>query len=255
MDRVQYVDIPCNTYRYKKGRTSSIKYIAVHYTAGDGDTAKGNCQYFNREADNKSSAHIFVDTGSTIYRSVKFCDTAYAVGANSYKHRYCRNSNSISIEMCSKKDSNGVYYIEEGTIQNCLKVIYDLMITYNIPFENVIRHYDVTGKLCPAPLVDENAWYSFKLKLKNYIALAEGVLSVTQYEELKQMIQELNNKVDKIHTERVYKWNVELPEYAVNSVQKALDKGVFKGVSPDNLYLPETLMRTIVMMDRAGLLD
>ena len=50
-------------YNYTKGRVKPIKYIVLHYTGGNGDTALGNCKYFlglNRNA----SAHYFVDDKS-----------------------------------------------------------------------------------------------------------------------------------------------------------------------------------------------
>ena len=42
-----------------------------------------------------------------------------------------------------------------------------LMKQYNIPIENVIRHYDVTGKLCPEPYIDETVWGEFKAKIRS----------------------------------------------------------------------------------------
>ena len=40
---------------------------------------------------------------------------------NGYKHKYCRNTNSIGIEMCSRKDKNGKYYIKEETIVSAIE--------------------------------------------------------------------------------------------------------------------------------------
>lgn len=49
------------------------------------------------------------------------------------------------------------------------KVTYQLpdqQLKYNINANNVIRHYDVTGKICPAPFVnDKNQWNNFKTRL------------------------------------------------------------------------------------------
>lgn len=146
---------------YKKGRTAAIKYIVIHYTANNGDTAKGNANYFANNTV-KSSAHYFVDENE-IWQSVKESDTAYHCGANKYMHKYCRNSNSIGIEMCSREDSNGKYYIKEETIQNAIALCKELMAKYNIPVSRVIRHYDVTGKACPEPFVRQPAqWERFK---------------------------------------------------------------------------------------------
>ena len=43
------------------------------------------------------------------------------------------------------------------------------MEQYNVSIENVIRHFDVTGKICPAPLIEEKAWSDFKSKIKSKI--------------------------------------------------------------------------------------
>ena len=165
--------IKANSGNYKKGRTNKIRYIVIHYTANNGDTAKGNAEYY-ANAVLGASAHYFVDEGDTIYQSVLDCDTAWAVGGTSkYIHPECRNANSISIELCSRnwngKDkpaTDSGWYFKEETINNAVKLTKELMEKYNIPIENVIRHYDVWGKICPAPFVNNpKAWENFKEKL------------------------------------------------------------------------------------------
>lgn len=175
--------IPCHETNYKKGRSLKIKYIVIHFTANNGDTAKGNGNYFARTANIKASAHYFCDENS-VCQSVLDCDTAYHVGANSYKHQYCRNQNSIGIEMCSKKDANGNFYIPERTVQNAIELAKIKMAQYNIPVENVLRHYDVTGKKCPEPFVGTpSLWENFKNKLK--ISKSEGLkMTVDQAKQI-----------------------------------------------------------------------
>jgi N-acetylmuramoyl-L-alanine amidase len=162
----------CNSANYKKGRTSPIKYIVIHYTSNNGDTAKNNVDYYS-SAVVKASAHYFVDEYDTVYQSVLDSDTAWAVGATKYVHPYCRNANSISIEMCSRNRNgsgrsatdNGWYFKDE-TVNNAITLTKELMAKYNIPIENVIRHYDVTGKVCPAPFAnDVTLWNDFKKRL------------------------------------------------------------------------------------------
>lgn len=163
----------CNSSNYKKGRTSDIKYIVIHYTANNGDTAKNNVDYY---ASTKvgASAHYFVDEYDAVYQSVPDADTAWAVGGtSSYKHPYCRNANSISIEMCSRNrngsgrsSTDDGWYFKEETIKNAVELTKELMAKYNITVENVIRHYDVWGKICPAPFVNNSdAWVDFKKRL------------------------------------------------------------------------------------------
>lgn len=147
---------------YRKGRTGKILYIVLHFTANNGDTALGNCKYFRNNKNLQASAHYFVDE-KEIWQAVRDEDTAYHCGANKYKHNECRNANSIGIEMCSREDSNGKYYIKEETIQNAIALCKELMAKYNIPVSRVIRHYDVTGKACPEPFVRQPAqWERFK---------------------------------------------------------------------------------------------
>lgn len=127
--------------------TSSIKYIVIHYTANDGDTDENNANYFKNNVV-EASAHYFVDSDS-ITQSVPDDYTAWHCGAATYKHAACRNYNSIGIEICDD-NKNGVIYPNLKTIQNVIKLVEWLMKKYSIPQANVIRHYDVTGKLCPA---------------------------------------------------------------------------------------------------------
>ena len=152
---------------YSKGRHTTIKYLVLHYTANNGDTALSNCKYFS-SANRNASAHYFVDEKG-IYRSVRDMNVAWHCGStNGYKHKYCRNTNSIGIEMCSRKDKNGKYYIKEETIVSAIEHTNYLMQKYIIPVENVIRHYDVTGKICPRSFVeDEKLWLAFKDRLED----------------------------------------------------------------------------------------
>lgn len=137
------------------------KYIVVHYTANNGDTAKGNCNYFKSE-NRQASAHYFVDE-KEIWQCVKDEEVAWHVGGAKRYYNDCRNNNSIGIELCSRKDSNGKYYFKRETIENAQKLISYLMVKYDIPLQNVIRHYDVTRKCCPAPFVDNiMEWKQFK---------------------------------------------------------------------------------------------
>lgn len=160
--------IPANPQNFKKGRSDSIKYIVIHYTAGNGDTAKNNVDYYKNNAVS-ASAHYFVDE-KNIYQSVSDGDTAWAVGAKSYTHPTCRNANSISIEMCSrningsgKGATDAGWYFKDETIENAQKLTRELMAKYKIPLENVLRHFDVTGKICPAPFVNSpDKWTEFK---------------------------------------------------------------------------------------------
>ena len=147
-----------NKANYGSSRaTSKIKYLVYHFTANDGDTDENNGKYFANNVV-KASAHYFVDDDS-VTQSVPDNYIAYSVGGKKYSncsttgggtlYGKCTNTNSLSIEICDDV-KNGVIYPSAKTIQNALELGEYLMKKYSIPKENVIRHFDVNGKLCPA---------------------------------------------------------------------------------------------------------
>ena len=109
--------IACNMANYRAGRTQPVRYIVMHYTANNGDTAKNNCDYYHRVGGLQASAHYFVDEHGAM-QSVREGDTAWHCGARAYWHPECRNANSIGIEMCSRKRADGSYYILPETVAN-----------------------------------------------------------------------------------------------------------------------------------------
>ena len=157
-------------YNHNAGSVSRIKYIVIHYTGALGD-AKANCNYFaggNRNA----SAHYFVGYDGEIWQSVEDKNVAWHCGAKSYKHAECRNANSIGIELCVRKKNTASmgatdkdWYFEDATVEAAAELTRYLMEKYNVPASHVIRHYDVTGKICPNPYVyntTAHTWDEFK---------------------------------------------------------------------------------------------
>jgi len=155
--------MPCHADNFKVGSNRKILYIVMHYTGNDGDTALGNCNYYARPK-LLTSAHYFVDETS-VWQSVKDKDIAYHCGRTDgkYKHPDCRNVNSIGIEMCSRKNADGSYYIKPEVAARAADLVKLLMAQYGIDTAHIVRHYDVTGKECPRPWVqDESLWETFK---------------------------------------------------------------------------------------------
>jgi hypothetical protein len=138
------------------------KYIVIHYV-GAVSSAKNNTTYFKNE-NRGASAHYFVDDNS-IWQCVEEKDSAWHCGTKGTYYSKARNNNSIGIEMCCFSN-NGKLDISEKTIANTIELVKEIMKRYNIPTENVIRHYDVTHKVCPAPFVnDVSRWNDFKNRL------------------------------------------------------------------------------------------
>ncbi len=212
-----------------KRDTKNIKYIVIHYTANDGDADESNARYFQNQIV-EASAHYFVDDNSTT-QSVPDNFVAWSVGGEKYPscattgggkwYGTCTNNNSISVELCDVV-RNGKNDFTEKTLANAAELVRSLMKKYNVPIENVIRHFDVVGKVCPKPFVEDvKAWEDFKERLVEAM-------------------------------EKVYNTINELPKWAKPTIQKLIDKGYLSGIS-DGLGLTETAVKVFVVNDRAGL--
>lgn len=149
-------------YNFSKRTEGKIKYIVIHDT---GNTDKGagadNHFLFFNAADRQSSAHYFVDD-KQILRVIKDINKSWAVGDGRDKYGIT-NENSLNIEMCINSDGDF-----NQTYLHTLKLIKYLMKKYNIPLENVVRHYDASRKLCPNVFKENNweKWNRFKEDLK-----------------------------------------------------------------------------------------
>ncbi len=147
------------TVNYKKSSSRKIKYIVVHYVGATGG-AEANCKFF-RSVYRGRSAHYFVGHQGEIWQSVEDKDIAWHCGSS----EKINNTNSIGVEMCCKK-KDGKWYFEEETVTATIELVKRLMVEYGISKENVVRHYDVTGKVCPEPYVrDVSAWNKFKERI------------------------------------------------------------------------------------------
>jgi len=142
-----------------------ITYIAIHYTAG-GSSKKGSALNVKKVFETRNASADFCVDDKTMVQFNPDIKNYYcwAVGDKKYQNSKggtlygkATNRNTISIEMCSnlkKGTSANVpnhegWYLTDETIKQCAKLTKILMKKYNIPIDRVVRHYDITGKLCP----------------------------------------------------------------------------------------------------------
>ena len=130
---------------------SAIKNIVIHYVGNPGTTAQNNRDYFDKESTQVSSHFIVGLDGEVIQ-----CVPIYERSAASNN----RNKDTISIETCHP-DESGEFSKE--TYNSLVKLTAYLCYEFDLSENDVIRHYDVTGKICPKYYV-ENAdeWKIFK---------------------------------------------------------------------------------------------
>ena len=148
-----------SNYNFSSRNGNSIKYIVMHFTGNQNDTALGNANYFgggNRNA----SAHYFVDNDN-IVQVVEDSNSSWNCGDGNGMYGIT-NQNSIAIEMCSTDGD-----ISTDTENNTRELVKYLMDKYNVSLDRVVRHYDASRKICPAPWSKDNwsKWNKFKSKL------------------------------------------------------------------------------------------
>lgn len=274
--------VSCDPSNYRAGRTQPVRYIVMHYTANNGDTARNNCDYYHRVGSLQASAHYFVDEHGAM-QSVRECDTAWHCGARAYWHPECRNGNSIGIEMCSRKRADGSYYIKPETVANAATLAKGIMQRYGIDTEHVVRHYDVTGKRCPMPWADDPAqWTAFLAMLTPEHPNEEEDENMVKYKTIDDVpewyrseVQELmdagalkgtgNGAIDisedvvrgaiigmrYVEAKNPHYHSIDdMPEYYRKEAQKLVDRGALRGVGGDDLNVSEDALRSMIVCQR-----
>ena len=211
------------------GTTIVPKGIILHYIGNPGTTARQNASYF-AHVNSQTSVHYIVDDGEII-EIIPPDQKSY--GTSSREH----NERGIQIEMCHPDESGK---ISETTLYNVVWLCRELMERYGIT--EIIRHYDVTGKKCPLWYVNHpEEWEALKGRI------VEGEDEMT--EELERRLA----AIEAVTVNRmIYNYvDDNMPEWARGTVQKLMDRGYLKGTD-EGLGLDDSMLRVLVMLDRAG---
>lgn len=154
--------LPVNPYSRVGDALETVNGIVVHYTANPGTTAMQNRDYFAGLAEShttSASSHFIIGLKGEIVQCIPCDEIAYA--SNN------RNSDTIAIECCIA-DESGKF--NSKTYQSLLYLTAWLIGRYDLEVEDVIRHYDVTGKNCPKYFVEHpSAWEQFHNDIARYI--------------------------------------------------------------------------------------
>ena len=148
--------LPTNEYSRPGTPLEEISGVVVHYVGNPGTTAAANRSFFANLAlthETYASAHFLVGLDGEILQCVPLTEIAYCSNtANDY---------TVSIEVCHP-DETGKF--DDATMESLEQLVAWLCETFSLdPAEDVIRHYDVTGKICPKYYVEnEDAWLTFK---------------------------------------------------------------------------------------------
>lgn len=151
---IDYDFLTPNPYSRNEKSLETVNGIVVHYTANPGTSAKANRNYFNNLKDTKetsASSHFIIDMDGSIIQCIPLNEIAFATKN--------RNIDTISIECCHPDDTGK---FTDETYESLQRLTKALMKTYKLNKKDIIRHYDVTGKMCPKYYVEHpEEWENF----------------------------------------------------------------------------------------------
>ena len=144
-----------NPYSRPQKQLEAVNGVVVHYVGNPNTTAEQNRSYFNSLAETKAtyaSSNFLIGMDGTVIQCMPLGEVAYCSND--------RNSDTLSIECCHP-DSSGEFTKE--TYDSLVRLTRWICETFELKEEDVIRHYDVTGKECPKYYVDNpTAWEAFR---------------------------------------------------------------------------------------------
>ena len=157
-DWIQEDLIPVNQWSRPGEAMEAVNGVVVHYVGNPGTTAAQNRSYFAglaRSHATYASSNFIVGLDGEVLLCVPIGEVAYC--SNS------RNSDTLSIEVCHPDDT-GEFTPE--SYASLIRLVNWLREFYGLDVDDVIRHYDVSGKECPRYYVRRpEAWEAFKQDL------------------------------------------------------------------------------------------
>ncbi len=184
--KIQQMFLTPNKYSRPQIPLNKVTKIAVHYVGGAGSTAKNTRDYFQSLKDQipDSTGKWWLNSDGS-YRTfkgqrvgIRFVSSHFVVGLEGEviqciplnEYSYCTNQAngySISIETCHP-DTSGKF--NAATEKSLIELTAWLCQKFGLTEKDVIRHYDVTGKLCPLYYVTHpEAWDNFRAEVKKLL--------------------------------------------------------------------------------------
>ncbi|MFA7745094.1 N-acetylmuramoyl-L-alanine amidase [Salinicoccus roseus] len=179
------------TSRYSRPRTKmhSVRGVVMHYTANPNANPDSHYRFFEYNNRRYAGAHYFVKRGY-IVRMIPEGETTYHANETGYSKvaafngyyssdGYKGNANSCTIGIEMELEPDGSIHPE--TIRTCILLAADIMRRYNLPMSRLVRHYDITGKICPLQFVrDPRAYQEFRNGVSRLLSGASNPPAVAE---------------------------------------------------------------------------
>lgn len=155
---VQIIEVDGSSRRGQ--RLEDIRSIVIHYVANPGSSAQANHDWY-ANPESEVSSHFLVGLEGEVIQCIPLDEFSSASNH--------RNKDTISIEVCHP-DETGKF--NDESYHSLVKLTAWLLDVSGLTSEDVIRHYDITGKDCPRYFVaNEDSWLGF---LADVARTAEG---------------------------------------------------------------------------------
>jgi N-acetylmuramoyl-L-alanine amidase CwlA len=175
------------TVNGKHYKLRAVRAIISHWTANTnrGANAMANRNYFNNGSPGPggtfraASAHYCVDSNE-IVQCLPDDEVGFHIGGSRYYESGRRimagyksltpNYFAIGFEMCVNSDGDW-----NKTYQSSAKLAAYLLFKHKLTINDLLRHYDITGKDCPKMMIAENEWQKFKDTVSEHLAILNKV--------------------------------------------------------------------------------
>ena len=156
-DYVEQDYLTVNEWSRPGTELEKIDGVVIHYVGNPGTTAHANRNYFESLSsgleNTYASSHFIGGLEGEVIQCIPLTEVAYASNE--------RYGDTVSIEVCHP-DETGEF--SPVTYDRAVELTAWLCVQFKLdPETDVIRHYDVTGKICPKYYVERpEAWEAFR---------------------------------------------------------------------------------------------
>ncbi len=185
---IKQVLLTPNRYSRPGKKMEKVKKIVIHWVGNANTSAMANRNYFESLKVKKvfASAHYIIGLEGEILQCIPESEIAY--------HATTANGYSIGIENCHP-DWKGEF--NSKTYRSLIELCAGICKCYHLdPEKDILRHYDISKKLCPKYYVENpDAWTKLKKDVKNKIEKKEGLQLLEALEILRENNILLDDKV------------------------------------------------------------
>lgn len=210
-------------------KLSKVDSIALHHMATDADIKQIEAMHI-AQGWSAIGYNFWVGFDGVVYQG-----RGFNVGAG------VKNQNSHIISIGFQGDYHNKKRAMPDAQFNAGIDIINYVLSQVPTIKKIGGHKDFMATACPGQYFPLSEMQSLQKR---------GDLTVSQYETLLNEIKKLQDA-----QEKVYHYGKDVPDWGKATLQKLMNKGLYKGSSDSDLNLPESMLRVLVINDRAGLYD